>query len=227
MEAPTLLSHSPASQLVSNTVSVCDENKTTNSAECGRHVQHPVRVDVKIGFNLRHATRRWRELIEKELPRRLVVTNHRTLPLKAWMRILGWLSACIMNVCPFSVEKVSLRSISFVMTSPVIFKPIVKGAPSKSSKSCTCEDPSPVRVATCTAAPKSSEGLPLQAVPQSPSRRTSSGRSLQAHCRYCCCCFSVCGGKVEYDMQGIAFFSSISPLFPFLPSPFLPLSLSG
>ena len=37
---------------------------------------------------------------------------------------------------------------SFVMTPPAVSKPIDKEVTSKSSKSCTCEDPSPVRMAT-------------------------------------------------------------------------------
>ena len=49
-----------------------------------------------------------------------------------------------------------LRSMSFVMIPPAVSKPIDKGVTSNSSKSCTCEDPSPVRIAACTAAPKSS-----------------------------------------------------------------------
>ena len=52
--------------------------------------------------------------------------------------------------------KVVLRSMSFVMASPAVIKPIDKGVTSKSSKFCTCEDPSPMRMAACTAAPKSS-----------------------------------------------------------------------
>ena len=40
------------------------------------------------------------------------------------------------------------------MTSPAVFKPSDKGVTSKSTKPCTCEDPSPVRMAACTAAPK-------------------------------------------------------------------------
>ena len=35
----------------------------------GRHVQHPVRVDVNSDFNLRQATWRWRDPIEMELPK--------------------------------------------------------------------------------------------------------------------------------------------------------------
>ena len=42
---------------------------------------------------------------------------------------------------------------------------------------------------------------------------------------HCCCWGCVgcgCCREVEYDMQGVAFFSSVSPLLPFLPSQFLP-----
>ena len=47
-----------------------------------------------------------------------------------------------------------LRSMGFVMIPPAVSKPIDKRVTSKSNKSCTCEDTSPVRMATGTAAPK-------------------------------------------------------------------------
>ena len=43
------------------------------------------------------------------------------------------------------VVKVMLRSMSFIVTPKAV---------SNTSKSCTCEDPSPVRIAACTAAPE-------------------------------------------------------------------------
>ena len=46
----------------------------------GRHVQDPVRVNVESDFNLRQATWRWRDPIEIELPKRIVVLSHHTLP---------------------------------------------------------------------------------------------------------------------------------------------------
>ena len=45
---------------------------------------------------------------------------------------------------------------SFVIASPAVSKPIDKRVTSKSSRCRTCEDPSPMRMAACTAAPKSS-----------------------------------------------------------------------
>ena len=48
------------------------------------------------------------------------------------MRTLGWLSTCSVNVCPFSMEKVLLRSMSFVVTSAVS-KPFGKGMTSNTS----------------------------------------------------------------------------------------------
>ena len=45
----------------------------------GRHVPDPVRVDVESGFNLRHATWRWRDPIEMELPKQIIVLGHRML----------------------------------------------------------------------------------------------------------------------------------------------------
>ena len=50
----------------------------TNRLVPGIHVQDPVRVDVK--SDLRQATWRWRDPIEMELPKRIVVPSHRTLP---------------------------------------------------------------------------------------------------------------------------------------------------
>ena len=38
-------------------------------------------------------------------------------------------------------------------TPPAVSKPIDKGVTSNSSKSCICEEPSPVRIALCTAVP--------------------------------------------------------------------------
>ena len=130
-----------------------------------------------------------------------------------------------------------------------VSKPIDKGVTSKSSKSCTFESPSPVRMAACTAAPKSSavktatqEGPPSQAVQPSPSRRTRSDGSLQAHRRYCCCwccCFSACSGKVEYDVQyvcvalsGLSLSLSSSPrlllcLFGWAPGLFDPVVITS
>ena len=46
----------------------------------GRHVQDPVRVDVNSDFNLRQVTWRWRDPIEMELTKRIVVLSHSTLP---------------------------------------------------------------------------------------------------------------------------------------------------
>ena len=51
---------------------------------------------------------------------------------------------------------VMLRSMSLIMLPPPVSKPIDKRVTSSSIKSCNCEDPSPVRLAACTAAPKSS-----------------------------------------------------------------------
>eukprot|EP00427_Karlodinium_veneficum_P021305 CAMPEP_0169098666 /NCGR_PEP_ID=MMETSP1015-20121227/20161_1 /TAXON_ID=342587 /ORGANISM="Karlodinium micrum, Strain CCMP2283" /LENGTH=59 /DNA_ID=CAMNT_0009159527 /DNA_START=253 /DNA_END=432 /DNA_ORIENTATION=- len=47
------------------------------------------------------------------------------------------------------------------MTPPAVSKPIDKGVTSNNKRSCTCEEPSPVRIAACTAAPKAtaSSGL--------------------------------------------------------------------
>ena len=54
----------------------------TNRLVPGRHVQDPVRVNVESDFNLRHATWRWRDPIEIELAKQIVILSHRTLPLE-------------------------------------------------------------------------------------------------------------------------------------------------
>ena len=79
---------------------------------------------------------------EMELPKQIVVLNPRTLTLDD-------LDENIQLVVNVHHERLSIlsgkkyRSLrSMIMTSPVIFKPIVKRVPSKSNKSCTCEDPS-------------------------------------------------------------------------------------
>ena len=54
----------------------------TNRLVQGRNVQDPVRVYVESDLNLRQVTRRWRDPIDIDLPRRNVVLSHRTLPCK-------------------------------------------------------------------------------------------------------------------------------------------------
>ena len=51
----------------------------TNRLIPSRHVQDPVRFDVEGDFNLRQATWRWRDPIEMELPKRLVVLSRHLL----------------------------------------------------------------------------------------------------------------------------------------------------
>ena len=41
-----------------------------------------MRVDIDGDVNLKHTTWRWRDPIEMELPKHIVVLDHRTLPLK-------------------------------------------------------------------------------------------------------------------------------------------------
>ena len=46
------------------------------------------------------------------------------------------------------MKVVVLRSVSFVTTPPTVSTPMSKRVTCKSSRSCTCEDASPVRVTT-------------------------------------------------------------------------------
>merc|ERR1740139_683828 len=73
----------------------------------------------------------------------------------------GWLSAYVVKVCAFFVGMVVFRSISLVITPPAVSRPMDKGVTSSKSRSCTCDEPSPVKIAACTAAPKAtaSSGL--------------------------------------------------------------------
>ena len=75
-------------------------------------------------------------------------------PLKTWMSTPGWLSASVAKVCAFFVGMVVFRSMSFVITPPAVSRPMDSGVTSSRSRSCTCDDPSPVRIAACTAASK-------------------------------------------------------------------------
>mmetsp|Transcript_110152 Transcript_110152/g.284650 ORF Transcript_110152/g.284650 Transcript_110152/m.284650 type:complete len:210 (+) Transcript_110152:528-1157(+) len=95
------------------------------------------------------------------LPSKLLSFVMARSPSKTWMSTPGWLSAYVVKVCPFFVGMVVFRSMSLVITPPAVSNPIDSGVTSKSSKSCTCEEPSPVRIAACTAAPKAtaSSGL--------------------------------------------------------------------
>ena len=122
----------------------------------GRYVQDPIRVDVESDFNLRQATWRWRDPIEMELPKRIVVLGSSHAPLED-LDENTWLVVSVRHErLSLFVGKVVLRSMSFVIASPAVSKPIDKRVTSKSSRCRTCEDPSPMRMAACTAAPKSS-----------------------------------------------------------------------
>ena len=61
-----------------------------------------------------------------ELPKKIVVLSLRTLPMKTWMRTPGCLTTRVVNIRPFFMRKVVLRSMGFVVTSLAIFKPIDK-----------------------------------------------------------------------------------------------------
>eukprot|EP00969_Alexandrium_andersonii_P199092 8791932-Alexandrium_andersonii.AAC.1 len=56
---------------------------------------------------------------------------------------------------------VVFRSMSLVITPPAVSRPMDSGVTSRRSRSCTCEEPSPVRMAAWTAAPNAtaSSGL--------------------------------------------------------------------
>ena len=96
--------------------------RDVESWPCVKQVSRVGEVD----FNLRHATWRWLDPIEIELPKRIVVLSHRTLSMKTWMTTPGCLTTHVVNICRFFMRKVVLRSMGFVVTSPAIFKPIDK-----------------------------------------------------------------------------------------------------
>ena len=143
--------------------------------------------------------------------------------MKTWMRTPGCLTTCVVNVCPFFMRKVVLRSMNSITTSAVC-KPIDKGVMSKSSKSCTCEDPSPrdCSLHSCTRARPAFSPVGLQwSTSLKPRRRDCRCRSSCCHrgrvC--CCCCCGACSGKMKHDVQDVcvAFFSSRLPFLRFSP----------
>ena len=84
-----------------------------------------------------------------ELPKRIVVLSHRTLPFED----LDENSRLVVSVRRERLSllrgKMVLRSMSFVVASPTVSKSIDKGVTSKNSRFCTCDDPSPMRMAAC------------------------------------------------------------------------------
>ena len=61
-------------------------------------------------------------------------------------KVLQWQVSVLVGIVVF-------LSMSFVITPPAVSKPMDNGVTSKSKRSWTAEDPSPVRIAACTAAP--------------------------------------------------------------------------
>ena len=114
-----------------------------------RKVQDPIRVNVASDFNLRQATWRWSDPIKMDLPKRLVVLRHRTLSFED----LDENTRLVVSVR-------RERRLSLLRgTSGVVFDElrrcitsIDKGVTSNNSRFCTCDDPSPMRMAACTAA---------------------------------------------------------------------------
>mmetsp|Transcript_22411 Transcript_22411/g.42738 ORF Transcript_22411/g.42738 Transcript_22411/m.42738 type:complete len:337 (-) Transcript_22411:604-1614(-) len=97
------------------------------------------------------------------LPKRLLSRVRERSPSNTWIRTPGWLSAYVENTCSFLVGMVVLRGIKTVITPPAVSSPRDRGVTSRRSKSCTFSDPSPERMAACTAAPyaTASSGLML------------------------------------------------------------------
>ena len=79
----------------------------------------------------------------------LVITRSHV---KTWMRAPSWLSRYVVGVgdCFVGVGE----TITFARTPSVVSQPINDGVTLIYGESCTCEDPTPVRTAACTAAPK-------------------------------------------------------------------------
>ena len=77
----------------------------------GRNVQDPIRVDVESDFNLRQATRRWRDFIEISskwnFPSKLLPSVIARFSLKTCFRTPGWLSTC------FSISLRGKGSVAF------------------------------------------------------------------------------------------------------------------
>ncbi|KAG7266472.1 hypothetical protein CRUP_029431 [Coryphaenoides rupestris] len=84
-------------------------------------------------------------------------------PSSTWIRTPGCWSEYVVKVCVCLVGMVVFRLIRGVMTPPAVSMPSDSGATSRSSRSWTLADVSPLRMAACTAAPyaTASSGLML------------------------------------------------------------------
>mmetsp|Transcript_32808 Transcript_32808/g.87018 ORF Transcript_32808/g.87018 Transcript_32808/m.87018 type:complete len:336 (-) Transcript_32808:590-1597(-) len=126
-------------------------------------------------------------MLEREKPprRELSLTNCRS-PWYTWMKTLGWLSTSVVKVLLLRAGIAWFRSMTGVMTPPVVSMPRVRGVTSMSTRSLKPPPPAmsakscPVRIPAWTVAPKAtaSSGLtsPLGSLP--PKNSLSSCRTL-------------------------------------------------
>ena len=85
------------------------------------------------------------------LPRLLLPLAISRSPCSTWISTEGWLSSAVEKVSDFFVGIVVLRSISFVITPPLVSIPRVSGVTSSSSTSLTSPASTPAWIAAPTA----------------------------------------------------------------------------
>ena len=86
-----------------------------------------------------------------KLPRLLLPQAISRSPCSTWISTEGWLSSAVEKVSDFFVGIVVLRSISFVITPPLVSMPSVSGVTSSSSTSLTSPASTPAWIAAPTA----------------------------------------------------------------------------
>eukprot|EP00438_Fugacium_kawagutii_P022885 Skav214832 [mRNA] locus=scaffold1772:249133:249851:- [translate_table: standard] len=100
----------------------------------GTDVQNAVGVNVVGDLDLWHAARGWGNAVQVKLAQQVVVLGHGTLSLE-------------------DLDQDTRLIVGVGGEPPAVSRPIDKGVTSNRSRSWTAEEPSPVRIAACTAAP--------------------------------------------------------------------------
>jgi len=86
----------------------------------GRHVEDAVGVDVESDLDLRMPRGAGGIPVSWNLPSDLLYLAISRSPCRTWISTLGWLSSAVENTSPLRVGIVVLRSISLVITPPLV-----------------------------------------------------------------------------------------------------------
>ncbi|KAG6476910.1 hypothetical protein ZIOFF_066158 [Zingiber officinale] len=103
-----------------------------------RHVQDPVRVEVKAHVDLRHASLRRRNAEELEFAEQVVVFRACPLPLVHLDEDDRLVVGVSGKICSFFAGMAVLPGMSTVFTPPAVAIPRESGVMSSSNRSCTC-----------------------------------------------------------------------------------------